>query len=77
MPRQSSSQTTKAKEAARLRALRKRLGLTLREMAKEFQVSHVAIGHWERGLRTIPGSVLRLLEIYEEEKFLSKRKQTE
>lgn len=66
MPRQSSSQSSKAKEAARLRALRKHLGLTLREMAKEFKVSHVAIGHWERGLRTIPGSVLRLMEIYEE-----------
>lgn len=66
MPRQSPSQSSKAKETARLRALRKELGMTQRELAKEFKVTHVSIGHWERGLRTIPGSVLRLIEIYEE-----------
>jgi len=35
-------------------------------MGQEFKVSHVSIGHWERGLRTIPGSVLKLMDIYEE-----------
>ena len=39
--------------------------MTQRELAQEFGVTHVAIGHWERGLRTIPGSVLKLLDIYE------------
>lgn len=66
MPRKSPSKTSKAKEAARLSALRVSLGMTTRELAKEFQVAHVSISHWERGIRTIPGLVLRLIEIYED-----------
>ncbi len=65
MPRQSPSKSSKAREAARLRALREALAMTQREMATEFGVSHAAIGWWERGERTIPGPVLKLLDIYE------------
>ena len=47
-------------------ALRKALGMTQRALAKEFMVTHVSIGLWERGLRTIPGPVLRLMAMFEE-----------
>ncbi len=36
-------------------------------MAKDFKVAHGAIAFWEQGKRTIPGPVLKLIEIYEEE----------
>ncbi len=48
------------------RALRKAMGMTQKELAKEFRVTHVSIGLWERGLRTIPGPVLKLMAIFEE-----------
>jgi len=35
------------------------------ELAKEFQVAQGAIAQWERGDRTIPGPVLKLVSIYE------------
>jgi predicted unusual protein kinase regulating ubiquinone biosynthesis (AarF/ABC1/UbiB family) len=35
------------------------------ELATEFQVSHVAIGEWEAGKKTIPGPVLHLMDLYE------------
>ncbi len=53
------------REAERLTKLRTALGMTQRELAKEFMVTHASIGMWERGDRTIPGSVLKLIEIYE------------
>jgi DNA-binding transcriptional regulator YiaG len=74
MPRQSPTKLSKAKEAARLRSLRKTLGLNQREMALEFGVSHAAIGWWEREERTIPGPALKLLAIFEE-KLATKKKE--
>ncbi len=51
--------------AERLILLRKKLGLSQREMAKEFKVSNGAIALWEQGGRPVPGSVLKLLDLYE------------
>jgi len=65
MPRISPTKATKRKESARLMALRNNLGMSQRQMAKEFMVSHASISQWEQGERTIPGSVLKLIEIYE------------
>ena len=53
------------KDAKRLKALRIELGLSQRELAKEFYVSPGAIAHWENGNRPISGPVLKLIEIYE------------
>lgn len=49
----------------RLIQLRHTLGLSQRDLAKEFQVSSGAIASWETGTRIIPGPVLRLIELYE------------
>jgi predicted unusual protein kinase regulating ubiquinone biosynthesis (AarF/ABC1/UbiB family) len=54
-----------------LRQVREALGLSQREMAKEFKVAHGAIAGWESGTRTLPGPVSKLLELYEEELGLS------
>lgn len=54
------------KDSKRLLALRKSLGFSQREMAKEFNVSAGAIALWETGDRPISGPVLKLIEIYEE-----------
>ena len=65
-------------EALRFLKLRTQLGLTQRELAKEFKSAPGAIAQWETGVSTIPGSVLRLLEIYESgliQPTLSKRAQ--
>jgi DNA-binding transcriptional regulator YiaG len=64
VPRHTAS-TPRLKEAQRLKRLRSKLDLTIRELAKEFNVSHGAIAHWENGERSIPGPVLRLIQIYE------------
>lgn len=53
--------------ARRLRGLRELLGLSQRELALEFKVTHGAIAGWESGKKPLPGPVLRLLELYEEE----------
>jgi predicted unusual protein kinase regulating ubiquinone biosynthesis (AarF/ABC1/UbiB family) len=41
--------------------------MSQRELAAAFQVSHVAIGQWESGKKTIPGPVLQLMALYERE----------
>jgi len=46
-------------------ALRRSLDMTQRDLAKEFMVSPGSIALWENGQRTIPGAVLKLIEIYE------------
>ena len=53
------------KEAQRLKKLRTALALSQRDFAREFRVAQGAIAHWEAGNRTIPGPVLKLIEIYE------------
>jgi DNA-binding transcriptional regulator YiaG len=73
MPRQSKSEASKHKEAARLTSLRKALGMTQVDLAKEFKVTRQAFSMWERGERTIPGPVLRLIEMYEEKLSSKKR----
>ena len=51
--------------AQRLHNLRKELGMSQREFAKEFRVSHGAVALWESGERNLSGPVSKLLEIYE------------
>jgi predicted unusual protein kinase regulating ubiquinone biosynthesis (AarF/ABC1/UbiB family)/DNA-binding XRE family transcriptional regulator len=53
--------------AARLLKLRQALGFSQREMAAELGVAHGAVGLWETGQRTVPGPVLKLLALYEDE----------
>jgi len=65
MPRKSPTKSSKLAEAMRLKNLREAMGLSQREMAKEFLVSQGSITLWENGERTVPGSVLKLIEIYE------------
>lgn len=57
---------TRSKEAKRLMYLRKQLGWSQARLAIEFKVSPGTIGLWETGSRSIPGPVLKLIEIYEE-----------
>jgi predicted unusual protein kinase regulating ubiquinone biosynthesis (AarF/ABC1/UbiB family) len=54
-------------EALRLRKLREALQLSQRDLASEFRVAHTAVSSWESGTRTIPGPVLKLMEIYEDQ----------
>jgi transcriptional regulator with XRE-family HTH domain len=58
-------QKARQAEAERLVRLREALGLSQRELAREFQVGPAAIALWEGGRRTIPGPVLRLMGLYE------------
>src|SRR4051812_14612631 len=54
-------------EAERLRAVRRRLQLTQRELAEQLRVAPSAIAQWESGKHTLPGPVLELLQLYEAE----------
>ncbi|HEX5061646.1 MAG TPA: AarF/UbiB family protein [Kofleriaceae bacterium] len=54
-------------ESQRLRHVRDELDLTQRQLAELFGVAASAIAQWESGQHTIPGPVLRLLELYERE----------
>lgn len=60
-------ETQRMQNDRRLFQIREALGYTQRQMAEEFKVTSGAIAHWESGTREIPGPVLKLLEIYEEE----------
>lgn len=64
---------TSSEIASRLSSLRQKMGLTQREFAKEFGVTAGAVAHWESGKRSIPGPVIKLIEIYENA-FLAKKK---
>lgn len=72
MPRTINSSASRIKEGARLKALRKEMGMTIRDLAKEFKVAFSSISQWENGDHAVPGSVLKLIEIYEER--LTKKK---
>lgn len=39
--------------------------MSQRDLAREFQVSSAAIAQWETGTREVPGSVLKLISLYE------------
>ncbi|HEY3256606.1 MAG TPA: AarF/UbiB family protein [Polyangiaceae bacterium] len=69
----SPARATRAErsDARRLRELREVLGLSQRELAKEFKVAHGAIASWESGARALPGPVSKLLDLYEAELGLS------
>ncbi len=66
MPRTVSSKSDRSDESRRLKKLRENLGYTVRELATEFKINAGSITHWEKGTHTIPGSVLKLMEIYEQ-----------
>jgi predicted unusual protein kinase regulating ubiquinone biosynthesis (AarF/ABC1/UbiB family)/DNA-binding XRE family transcriptional regulator len=66
MPRRREGDI-RSEEARRLRRIRDALELTQREMAEQFGVASSAIAQWESGKHTIPGPVLRLIELYESE----------
>lgn len=53
-------------EVPRLKKLRQEMDMTVRELAKEFNVVHGSISQWENGDHAIPGSVIKLMEIYED-----------
>lgn len=63
----TDNQTLNQVNANRLKKIRDLLGYSQREMAEELQVVHGTIGLWEAGSRSIPGPVLRLMELYERE----------
>lgn len=50
----------------RLMKLKKVFGWSQAQLAKEWNVSAGTIGLWESQHRTIPGPVLKLIEIYEQ-----------
>jgi predicted unusual protein kinase regulating ubiquinone biosynthesis (AarF/ABC1/UbiB family)/DNA-binding XRE family transcriptional regulator len=52
-------------EARRLLRIRSELELSQRQLARQFGVAASAIAQWENGLHTIPGPVMRLIELYE------------
>jgi len=68
MPRFKESSRTRNKEGNRLWNLRDKLGWTQERLAGEWNVTRLAITYWENGDRTIPGPVLRLIQIYEKGK---------
>lgn len=65
MAPQKPKKASGKKDADRIVALRRNLGMTQRKLAAEFYVSPGAIAHWESGLNPIPGPVLKLIELYE------------
>ncbi len=65
MGKTTKSSSLKKQDAERLIALRKAFGWTQRELAIEFNVSHGAVAMWESSERSVPGAVVKLIEIYE------------
>lgn len=66
------SKSTESPVQERIKSLRKILGFSQRELAKEFRVSASAVAHWESGERHISGPVSKLIEIYENRDSCSK-----
>lgn len=65
MPTSEPKKNSKGKDVERLKQLREQMGLNIRELAEEFQVTSGAITKWETGANPIPGPVLKLIELYE------------
>ena len=42
------------------------MDMSVREFAKEFRVAFGSVSQWENGIHSIPGSVMKLVEIYED-----------
>jgi DNA-binding transcriptional regulator YiaG len=61
-----SSSKSISKFSNRVKNLRSALGLTQRELATEFRVSHGAVALWESGARKLSGPITKLVEIYEQ-----------
>jgi predicted unusual protein kinase regulating ubiquinone biosynthesis (AarF/ABC1/UbiB family)/DNA-binding XRE family transcriptional regulator len=55
------------RQALRLRRFRDSLQITQRQLATELGVARGAVSYWESGQRSVPGPVLKLIEIYESE----------
>ena len=72
MARIEESESARKKEGVRLKSLRQKMNMTVRELAQEFNVAFSSISQWENGEHSIPGPVLKLMDIYEER--LSKKK---
>jgi len=49
--------------AAKLKRLRKKLGLTQKQLAKQLGVTSLAVSFWERGTRKIGEPAARLVKI--------------
>src|SRR5262245_47327019 len=64
MPR-SLRRSDRHREALRLARLRSAGPFTQLELAEAFGVGQSAVAQWESGGRTLPGSALVLLELYE------------
>ena len=62
------AQRGKNKEAERLKRLRVNRKWSQRDLAEEFKVSPGTIALWEQGDRSIPGPVIKLMEIYEKKR---------
>ncbi len=66
MPRSVATELRSA-ESRRLLVLRETLGLSQRDLAEQFSVAPSAIAQWETGDHSIPGPVLKLMELFEQE----------
>lgn len=64
MPR-TRSVNQRSSEGQRILGLRQTMGVTQRELATAFGTTAGAIAQWEKGDRTVPGPVLKLIELYE------------
>src|SRR5690348_15601597 len=67
MKKSSTSSSHSMQAAIRLKKLREQLGFSQRELSKEFKVTPGAIALWESGKRPIPGPILLLIDIFEQE----------
>lgn len=65
----NGSDRKRSKDAKRLMKLRKLLGWSQARLAVEWKVSPGTIALWETNTRSIPGPVLKLLDIYEDKDF--------
>lgn len=67
MPRARSAIPAEQTAPARLRTVRETLGVSQRAFAKELGVAPSSLAQWETERAPIPGPILRLLSLYEEQ----------